>query len=198
MYYKSNFFSYTFRYRLRMFIIEKITVYTSEDKLKKVSLSQFSTLPLRLKLVPCMTTTRGQHCSAPPRHRLNQICYIVSWYCSPVLLQHLAKLIEGLRCICKICKIYLKTLTHIYKCNKRCRLSLAHMFIQLIPQVFNGIQVRRFGRPWKHIDVALLMVVHCYTRCVWTSVVLLESLPLSVNYMHEVRLENFVCIPYSR
>ena len=176
MYYKSNFFSYTFRYRLRMFIIEKITVYTSEDKLKKVSLSQFSTLPVTLKLVPCMTTTRGQHCSAPPRHRLNQICYIVSWYCSPFLLQHLAKLIEGLRC----------------------RLSLAHMFIQLIPQVFNGIQVRRFGRPWKHIDVALLMVVHCYTRCVWTSVVLLESLPLSVNYMHEVRLENFVCIPYSR
>jgi hypothetical protein len=48
------------RNRLRMFIIEKITVYTSEDKLKKVSLSQFSTLPVTLKLVPCMTTTRGQ------------------------------------------------------------------------------------------------------------------------------------------
>jgi hypothetical protein len=26
-----------------------------------------------------MTTTRGQHCSAPPRHRLNQISHIVSW-----------------------------------------------------------------------------------------------------------------------
>jgi len=37
----------------------------------KVSLSQFSTLPVTLKLVPCMTTTRSQHCSTPPRHRLN-------------------------------------------------------------------------------------------------------------------------------
>ena len=62
MYFKSKFFSYTFRYRLRMFIIEKLTVHTSEDKQKKkVSLSQFSTLPVTLKLVPCMTTTRGQH-----------------------------------------------------------------------------------------------------------------------------------------
>ena len=24
-----------------------------------------------------MTTTRGQHCSAPPRHRLNQIAFLV-------------------------------------------------------------------------------------------------------------------------
>jgi hypothetical protein len=65
-----------------------------------------------LKLVPCMTTTRGQHCSAPPRHILNQISHIVSWYCSPFLLQHLAELIEGLMW----------------------RLSLAHTFIQLIPK----------------------------------------------------------------
>jgi hypothetical protein len=41
-----------------------------------------------------MTATRGQHCSAPPWHRLNQISHIVSWYCSPFLLQHLAELIE--------------------------------------------------------------------------------------------------------
>jgi hypothetical protein len=175
MYFKSKFFSYTFRYRLRMFIIEKLTVHTSEDKKIKVSLSQFSTLPVMLKLVPCMTTTRGQHCSAPPRHRLNQISHIVSWYCSPFLLQHLAELIEGLRW----------------------RLSLAHTFIQLIPKVFNGIQVRRFGRPWKYIDVILLKVVHCYTRCVWPSVVLLEKIPLSVNYVHEVRLDNLVSVPYS-
>jgi hypothetical protein len=33
---------------------------------------------------------------APPRHRLNQISHIVSWYCSPFLLQHLAELIDGL------------------------------------------------------------------------------------------------------
>ena len=66
-------FRYTFRYR------------------------QFITLPVTLKLVPCMTTTRG-------------------W--------HLVEQIEGLRW----------------------RLSLAHTFIQLIQQVFNGIQVRLFGR----------------------------------------------------
>jgi hypothetical protein len=95
MYFKSNFFSYTFRYRIRMFIIETLIVHTSEDKYKKVSLSQFSTLPVTLKLVLCMTTTRGQHCSAHPRHRLNQISHIVSWYCSPFLLQHLAELIES-------------------------------------------------------------------------------------------------------
>ena len=59
VYFKSKYFSYTFRYRLRMFIIEKLIVHTSEDKKKKVSLSQFSTLP-----ITCMTTTRGQHCSA--------------------------------------------------------------------------------------------------------------------------------------
>jgi hypothetical protein len=41
--------------------------------------SQFSTLQVTLKLVPCMTTTGGQHCSAPPRHRLNQISHIVYW-----------------------------------------------------------------------------------------------------------------------
>ena len=99
----------------------------------------FSTLPVTLKLVPCITTTRGQHCSAPARHRLNQISHIVSWYCSPFLLQHLAELIEGLRW----------------------RLSLAHTFIQ----VFNRIQVRRFGRPWKHIDVVLIKVFHA-TRAV--------------------------------
>jgi hypothetical protein len=93
-----------------MFIIAKLTVHTLEDKQKKVSLSQFSTLPVTLKVVPCMTTTRGQHCSAPPRHRLNQISHIVSWYCSPFLLQHLAELIEGLRW----------------------KISLAHTFIQLI------------------------------------------------------------------
>ena len=38
-----------------------------------------------------MTTTRGQHCSAPPRDRLNQISHIVSWYCSLFLLQHFAE-----------------------------------------------------------------------------------------------------------
>ena len=27
-------------------------------------------------------------------------------------------------------------------------------------------------KAWKHIDVVLLKVVHCYTRCVWPSVVL--------------------------
>jgi hypothetical protein len=32
MYFKSNFFSYTFRYRIRMFIIETLIVHTSEDK----------------------------------------------------------------------------------------------------------------------------------------------------------------------
>ena len=67
-----------------MFIIEKLTVHTTED---------IGTFPVTLKLVPC-TTTRGQHCSAPPRHRLNQISHIVSWYCSPFLLQHLVELIE--------------------------------------------------------------------------------------------------------
>jgi transcriptional regulator len=41
MNFKSTFFSYTFRYRLRMLIIEKLTVHTSEDKLKK---SQFITV----------------------------------------------------------------------------------------------------------------------------------------------------------
>jgi hypothetical protein len=84
-----------------MFIIEKLTVHTSEDKQKKVSLSQFSTLPVTLKLVPCMTTTRGQHCSTPPRNRLNQVSHIVSWYCPPFLLQHLAELFEGLRWGCR-------------------------------------------------------------------------------------------------
>jgi hypothetical protein len=44
-----------------MFIIEKLTVHTSEDKQRKDSLSQFSTLPVTLKLVPCMTTTRRHH-----------------------------------------------------------------------------------------------------------------------------------------
>ena len=38
MYFKSKFFSYTFRYRLRMFIIEKLTVHTSEDKHRKSQL----------------------------------------------------------------------------------------------------------------------------------------------------------------
>jgi hypothetical protein len=33
-------------------------------------------------------------------------------------------------------------------------------------------------------------------NCVGHSVVLLEYLPLSVNYVHEVRLENFVSVPY--
>jgi hypothetical protein len=33
--FKSNFFSYTFRYRLRMFIIEKLTVHISEDSNKR-------------------------------------------------------------------------------------------------------------------------------------------------------------------
>jgi hypothetical protein len=37
----SKYFSYTFRYRLRMFIIEKLTVHTSEDRLKK---TQFITV----------------------------------------------------------------------------------------------------------------------------------------------------------
>jgi hypothetical protein len=41
MYFESKYFSYTFRYRLRMFIIEKLTVHTSEDRLKK---TQFITV----------------------------------------------------------------------------------------------------------------------------------------------------------
>jgi hypothetical protein len=196
------------------------------------------------------STTRGQHCSAPPRHRLNQISHIVSWYCSPFLLQHLAKLIEGLRCRLSLAHMFIQLIPQVFngiqvrrfgrpwkRFSSSCvqevdsfgggsvmmwtaisndrktdlvhvpgnltavrytdeilqphRLSLAYMFFQLIPQVFNGIQVRRFGRPWKHIDVALLMVVHCYTRCVWTSVVLLESLPLSVNYIIRPRRPYF-------
>jgi transposase len=64
-----------------------------------------------LKLVPSMTTTRGQHCSAPPRHRLIKFLTLFFWYCSPFLLQHLAEFIEGLSW----------------------RLSLAHMFKQPIP-----------------------------------------------------------------
>ena len=44
-----------------MFIIEILTVHTSEDKQQKDCLSQFSTLPVTLKLVPCMSITRGQH-----------------------------------------------------------------------------------------------------------------------------------------
>ena len=47
-----------------MFIIEQLTVHTTEDKLKPVSLSQVNTFLLTLKLVPCMTTTPGQHCYA--------------------------------------------------------------------------------------------------------------------------------------
>ena len=166
MYFTSKLFSYTFRYRLRMFIIEKLAVHTSEEKLKKKVTVQHTSGHVKV------STVYDHHCSAPPRHRLNQISHIVSWYCPPFLLQHLVRLIEGLRW----------------------RLSLAHTFIQ----VFNGIQVRRFGRPWKHIDVVLVKVIHCYTRCVWHSVVLLEYLPLSVNYVHEVRLENFVSVPYCR
>ena len=61
----------------------------------KASLSQFSTLPVTLKLVPCMTTTRGQHCSTPPRHRFNQFSNIISWYCSPFLFQHLTDVDRG-------------------------------------------------------------------------------------------------------
>ena len=52
-----------------MFIIEKLTVQRIS---KKKSAYQ---------LVPCMTTTHGQHCSAPLRHRLNQSnfshCFLV-------------------------------------------------------------------------------------------------------------------------
>ena len=136
MYFKSIFLSYTFRYRLRMFIIEKFTVHTTEDKLKK---SQFITdqyISGHVKVSTVYDHHARQHCSAPPRHRLNQISHIVSWYCSPFMLQHLAELIDGL-------KIWW-------------RLSLVHTFIQVIPSVFNGSQIRRFGRPWKHIDVVLL------------------------------------------
>jgi hypothetical protein len=61
--------------------------------------------------------------------------------------------------------------------------------------VFNGIQVRQFGRPWKHIDVVLLKVVHCYTRCVWPSVVLLEN-PIcrSITCMSWGWINSFLCI----
>ena len=142
----------------------------------KVSLSQFSILPVTLKLVPCMTTTSGQDCSTPTLHRLNQFSNIISWYYSPFLLQHLAELTEGLKWM----------------------LTLEHMFIQMVTKMFNRIQIRRFGRPWYNIDVILLKVVHCYTRCVWPSIVLLEYPPLSVNYVHEMRLENFVSVPHIR
>ena len=59
-----------------------------------------------LKLVPCMAITRGQHCSAPPRHRLNHNSHIISWYCSPFLLQHLAALIEGLTWGLSLAQVY--------------------------------------------------------------------------------------------
>jgi hypothetical protein len=65
------------------------------DYLEENTMSQFSTLPVTLKLVPCMTTTRGQHCSTPPRHRLNQFSNIISWYCSPHLFQHLTDVDRG-------------------------------------------------------------------------------------------------------
>jgi len=41
----------------------------------KVNLSQISTLPVRLKLVPFITTMRAQHCSTSPRYRLKSIFY---------------------------------------------------------------------------------------------------------------------------
>jgi hypothetical protein len=44
------------------------------------NLSQFSTFPVTLMLVQCMTTTRGQQCSTPPGHRLNPFFKIISWY----------------------------------------------------------------------------------------------------------------------
>jgi len=52
----------------------------------KVNLSQISTLPVRLKLVPCITTMRAQHCSTSPRYRLKSIFnhYFVVLFAIPV------------------------------------------------------------------------------------------------------------------
>jgi len=41
----------------------------------KVNLSQFSTPQVTLKLVPCITTMRAQHCSTSHRYRLKSIFY---------------------------------------------------------------------------------------------------------------------------
>ena len=48
-------------------------------------------------------------------HRLDQFSNIISWYCLPFLLQHLAELIEGLKW----------------------RLTLVHTFIQMVLKVYN-------------------------------------------------------------
>jgi hypothetical protein len=64
MYFKSKFFSYTYRY------CKNNSPFFNEFCIK-VSLSQFITFPVTLMLVLCITTTPGRHCSTPPR----PVCY---------------------------------------------------------------------------------------------------------------------------
>ena len=77
-------------------------------------------------LVLGMTTLCFDHCCNPPRHTFNQILTHLWLYFLPFHLHPLPQL--------------------QYPC--RCPLILSQLPLEVIPQVFNGIEVRRLCRPW--------------------------------------------------
>ena len=91
-------------------------------------------LILRGYLVLCIASFGLDYCLNPPRHALNQLMTLLSWYLLPFLLNPFLQLMNPIRRVFILCQPPL----------------------EITPAMFNGAKVRRLCRPYHSPKILLL------------------------------------------